>query len=67
MSADPLYTVEEFAAVVRLHPKTIYALIAKGKLPGVVRIGRSVRILRAQACGVVSPPEAAGLPNGEQP
>lgn len=41
--AKPLLTVEEFALLVQLHPKSIYRRISLGKL-AVVRIGRSIRV-----------------------
>lgn len=42
-------TVGQFAALVQLNPKAVYALIAAGKLPGVRRFGRSVRVVVAEA------------------
>ncbi len=41
-SEQKFLTVKELAAIVRLHPKTIYRLIEQGKL-ACIRIGRSVR------------------------
>lgn len=35
-----LLTVEEVAAALRTTPKAVYALVARGELPGVVRYGR---------------------------
>jgi excisionase family DNA binding protein len=40
-------TVDEAAALTRVNRKTIYALIARGELPGVRRFGRVLRIHRA--------------------
>ena len=39
-------TVDEVARVLRVDRKTIYELIRRGELPGVRRLGRSVRIHR---------------------
>ena len=39
-------TVDEFAALVRVDRKTAYAAIQDGKIPGVRRIGRCIRINR---------------------
>lgn len=37
-----LYTAEELAGILRIHPKTVYRLGREGKLE-LVRVGRSVR------------------------
>ena len=39
---DPLLTVPEVARLLRLHPKTVYAMAAAGRLPA-VHIGNRVR------------------------
>ncbi len=41
------WTVDDLAAHLRLHPKTVYAEIRRQNIPGVRRIGRAVRIHRA--------------------
>jgi excisionase family DNA binding protein len=38
---DELLTVRELAARLRLHPKTLYAFVARGSIPH-IRIGRRV-------------------------
>lgn len=45
---DParILTVDELAELLRLERKTVYAAIANGEIPGVRRVGRSIRILR---------------------
>ena len=51
MPADPevvLLTVNEVAAVLRTSPKAIYAMIERGQLPGLRRIGRRVLVRRAE-------------------
>jgi excisionase family DNA binding protein len=40
-------TVDELARLLRVDRKTIYELVRRGELPGVRRLGRSVRIHRA--------------------
>jgi excisionase family DNA binding protein len=39
-------TVPELAAMLRLKPKSVYDLIARGEIPGIQRIGRAVRAHR---------------------
>jgi excisionase family DNA binding protein len=39
-------TVREAAALLRLDRKTVYQLVADDKLPGVRRVGRSIRLFR---------------------
>ena len=41
-----LLLVPEVAALLRTSPKAIYALIERGALPGVVRIGRRILVQR---------------------
>ena len=42
-----LLTVPESAALLRTTPKAIYAMVERGALPGVTRIGRRVLIRSA--------------------
>jgi len=41
-----LLTVREFARVLRVNRNTAYEAIQRGDVPGVVRIGNSIRICR---------------------
>jgi excisionase family DNA binding protein len=41
---EQLLTVQEFAGHMRVHPCSIYRLIRNGRQPGVVRVGRQIRI-----------------------
>ena len=43
-SREMLLTVPEFADRLRVHPKSIYRLIQKGRQAGVVYVGRHLRI-----------------------
>jgi excisionase family DNA binding protein len=45
-AAPAVLTVDELAALLRVDRKTIYALVRRGELPGVRRLGRTVRIHR---------------------
>ena len=40
----PLFTVLEVAKLLRTSRKAIYSMIARGQLPGVVRVGRRVLV-----------------------
>jgi excisionase family DNA binding protein len=42
-----LLTPDEVAALLRTSRKAIYAMVERGQLPGVVRIGRRVLVLEA--------------------
>ena len=42
----PVMEVEELADLVGVSPKSIYAAIKAGEIPGVLRIGRSLRLSR---------------------
>ncbi|MGA2451783.1 MAG: helix-turn-helix domain-containing protein [Polyangiaceae bacterium] len=42
-----LLTVEEVAAYLRTSPTAVYHQVARGQLPGVVRVGRRVLVRRA--------------------
>lgn len=50
-------TVQQFAVLVQYHPRSIYRLIERNKLPGVKRIAgsRSVRIEKAVALAGLPP------------
>ena len=39
-------SVDELADVLRIERKTVYAAISRGEIPGVRRIGRTIRISR---------------------
>lgn len=43
--------VDEAAELLRVDRKTLYAAIAQGHVPGVIRLGRSIRIGRAALIG----------------
>jgi excisionase family DNA binding protein len=42
----PVLTVDELAVLLRVERKTAYAAIARGEIPGVRRVGRTIRIFR---------------------
>lgn len=44
---DDILTVDEAAEYLRVNRKTLYAAINDNKIPGVVRLGRVVRVSRA--------------------
>ncbi len=45
-SAPEFLTVEEAAALLRVNRKTLYESIRLGQVPGVIHLGRSIRIRR---------------------
>lgn len=45
-------TVEEAADLLRTDRKTVYMAIRRKQLPGVMRLGRSIRIRRADLLGL---------------
>jgi len=57
--SEEVYTVEQFAERLKLHPKTVLRFIREGRLRA-VKVGRSYRILRSdlEAFGLV--PSAVG-------
>ncbi|NVJ05265.1 helix-turn-helix domain-containing protein [Myxococcus sp. AM001] len=50
-------TVDEAAALLRVNRKTLYESIRLGQLPGVVRIGKALRIRRE---AIVTSPSGTG-------
>jgi excisionase family DNA binding protein len=50
-TAHELMTVPEAARLLRMNPKVLYSLAAAGKVPGVLRLGRSIRVRRAALVG----------------
>jgi excisionase family DNA binding protein len=56
-------SVGEAARVLEMHPQTIYRMVWDGKLTGVIRLGRSIRIPAAalrDLPGYVRPSERGG-------
>ncbi|MCP3099010.1 helix-turn-helix domain-containing protein [Myxococcus sp. K15C18031901] len=47
MHPPEFLTVDEAAAILRVNRKTLYESIRLGQMPGVVRIGKALRIRRA--------------------
>jgi len=45
--------VDEAAAILRVNRKTLYEAVRLGTVPGVVRIGRNIRISRSALLGWV--------------
>lgn len=48
---DELLTVKEYAALMRLHIRSVYRRIDQGRQPGVIRVGRDIRIDLALTSG----------------
>ncbi|MCP4449334.1 MAG: helix-turn-helix domain-containing protein [Myxococcales bacterium] len=49
--SDPVITVSELAALLRIERKAAYAAIQRGEIPGVRRIGRSIRVSKSAVLG----------------
>lgn len=47
----PALTVDEAARVLRVNRKTLYDAVRDGRVPGVIRMGRSIRIGRDALLG----------------
>jgi excisionase family DNA binding protein len=60
--SEEVYTVEQFAERLKLHPKTVLRFIREGRLRA-TKVGRSYRILRAdlEAFGGLAPTRPAAL------
>jgi excisionase family DNA binding protein len=56
-------TVPEVADLIRTTPKAIYDLVWKGRLPGVVRLGRRVLVKRASLLRWLDQNTTASLEN----
>lgn len=46
LACPAILNVDELATLLRLNRKTVYAMIQRGEIPGVRRLGRIVRIHR---------------------
>lgn len=53
MSFPEMLTVEEAAAFLRVNRKTFYEAVRMGSVPGVVRLGRIIRINKSALIGWV--------------
>lgn len=55
--SEPVYlSVKEYAALMRIHPLSVYRRIREGRQAGVVRMGRDIRIHLETA---LNPPQKA--------
>ena len=59
---EDFLTVDEVAALLRCNRKTVYEAVSRKALPGVVRLGRVIRIHRTALLGW--PTEEAAVPRG---
>ena len=59
--SDEIYTVEQVAERLKLHPKTVLRFIREGRLRA-VKVGRSWRILRAELAAFGGFPAAENAP-----
>jgi len=50
-NAPEFLTVDEAAALLRVNRKTLYESVKRGLVPGVLQIGRSIRIRRSVLVG----------------
>jgi excisionase family DNA binding protein len=70
---DEYMTVEELAAALRLSPMTAYRHVSAGRIPGALRIGRTIRIpvtsaeAYLKACLITQPPPGSGQPGQDPP
>jgi len=46
VTEDDFMNVKQLAALLRVDTKTVYAAIQEGTIPGVKRLGRTIRIYR---------------------
>jgi excisionase family DNA binding protein len=53
-------TVEQAAGLYRLGRKAVYEAIARGEVPGVIRLGRSIRISKAAVARQLAGMDADG-------
>ena len=42
----PILNVDELAELLRMNRKSVYAAIRRGEIPGVRRVGRTIRVSR---------------------
>jgi excisionase family DNA binding protein len=54
-AADGYLTIDEFATMMRVHPKSVRRLVRKRKLPGAFRVGGHWRIDLARATAAKQP------------
>lgn len=61
-----LLTTAEIAAVLRTTQKAIYAMVERGQLPGIVRIGRRVLVRQDALLHWLSQKSQASLPESDK-
>jgi excisionase family DNA binding protein len=65
-SADSLLTVDEIAGILKLNPQTVRNWIDRGYL-GAIRIGRRVRVPRAEFDRLIEESYTGGTKDGQNP
>jgi excisionase family DNA binding protein len=73
MALPELLSIQQTASILNIGRSRAYSLAASGELPGVMRIGRSVRVSRRrleewieQRCGEVEPPHVTHVRQREE-
>jgi excisionase family DNA binding protein len=51
---DEVLTVKETAKVLRMSENSVYETVKRGQLPGVIRLGRTIRISRSVLDGLLT-------------
>jgi excisionase family DNA binding protein len=60
-SEPSVLTVDEAARLLRVNRKTLYDAVREGRVPGVIRLGRSIRIGRTALLGWLQGNGSPGL------
>lgn len=64
LEADRLYTVDELAAILRVHPQTVYRWLREGRIRRAVRPGRKILVLGRELLETSQRPVADGRDHG---
>jgi len=67
LALPEVLTVDELAALLRVDRKTAYAAIASGEIPGVRRVGRTLRVHRATVVGWLAEGQGRASRSKRQP
>lgn len=65
MHDEPVLTIREVAALLKMSERTVYAMAKEGKLPGAVKLGGSWRVVRSKLMAWLDAHSASAEPQSD--
>ena len=65
MHDEPVLTIKETAALLKVSERTVYAMAKEGRLPGAVKVGGSWRVVSAKLFAWLDASSTSAEPKGD--